>query len=151
MNLCSNAVQAMSQGGTVRVALEAADVPADSALSHGALRPGRYACLTVEDSGSGMDDATLSRIFEPFFTTKEVGRGTGLGLSIVYAIVTDMGGSIDVKSAVQQGSTFAMYLPLAEGAFAAAVDLRESRGPRRVDSGHSQTNTASPAKLNSSP
>jgi signal transduction histidine kinase len=151
MNLCSNAIQAMGEGGTVRVALEAAEVTADSALSHGALRPGGYACLTVEDSGSGMDEATLSRIFEPFFTTKEAGGGTGLGLSIVYAIVTDLGGSIDVKSAVKQGSTFAMYLPLAEGAFAAAVDLRESRGPVRVDSGHSQTNTASPAKLNSSP
>ena len=125
MNLCSNAIQAMSEGGTVRVAIEAADVAADSVLSHGALRPGRYARLTVEDSGSGMDEATLSRIFEPFFTTKEIGRGTGLGLSIVYTIVTDLGGSIDVKSAVKQGSTFAMYLPLAESAFAAAVDLRE--------------------------
>jgi PAS domain S-box-containing protein len=125
MNLCSNAIQAMGEGGTVRVALEAADVAADSALSHGTLRPGRYACLTVEDSGSGMDETTLSRIFEPFFTTKEIGRGTGLGLFIVYAIVTDLGGSIDVKSALKQGSTFAMYLPLAEGAVAAAVDLRE--------------------------
>jgi PAS domain S-box-containing protein len=125
MNLCSNAIQAISEGGTVRVALEAADVGADSALSHGTLKPGRYACLTVADSGSGMDEATLSRIFEPFFTTKEIGRGTGLGLFIVYAIVTDLGGSIDVKSALKQGSTFAMYLPLVESAFAAAVDLRE--------------------------
>jgi signal transduction histidine kinase len=61
-----------------------------------------------------MDQATLARIFEPFFTTKEVGRGTGLGLSLVYAIVTELAGAIDVKSAVTQGSTFAVYLPFAE-------------------------------------
>ena len=61
-----------------------------------------------------MDEATISRIFEPFFTTKEVGRGTGLGLSIAYAIIADAGGAIDVKSVVDQGSTFAIYLPLVE-------------------------------------
>jgi signal transduction histidine kinase len=111
MNLCSNAIHAMSGGGSLRVALEAADLSTEQALSHGTLRPGRYVRLTVTDSGSGMDEATLSRIFEPFFTTKEVGRGTGLGLSLVYAIVTDSGGAIDVKSAPQQGSTFTVYLP----------------------------------------
>jgi signal transduction histidine kinase len=114
MNLCSNAIQAMSAGGTLRVALEAEDAAAERTLSHGTLRPGRHVCLSVEDRGSGMDEATLARIFEPFFTTKEIGRGTGLGLSIVYAIVADSGGVIDVKSVVKQGSTFAIYLPLDE-------------------------------------
>jgi PAS domain S-box-containing protein len=114
MNLCSNAIQAVSAGGTVRVALEAADFTAELGLSHGTLRPGRYVRLSVEDSGSGMDEATLSRIFEPFFTTKEIGRGTGLGLSLVYAIVTDSGGAIDVKTAPDQGSTFTIYLTLAD-------------------------------------
>jgi signal transduction histidine kinase len=89
MNLCSNAIQAMSGGGVLCVALEAEDLSAGRALSHGALGSGRYVRLTIEDHGSGMDEATLSRIFEPFFTTKEIGRGTGLGLSIVYAIVAD--------------------------------------------------------------
>jgi signal transduction histidine kinase len=110
MNLCSNAIQAMSTGGTLRVALDAADLPAH-ALSHGTLEPGRYVRLIVADSGSGMVETILARIFEPFFTTKEVGKGTGLGLSQVYAIVTDSGGAIDVQSAPQQGSTFTIYLP----------------------------------------
>ena len=114
MNLCSNAIQAVGAGGTVRVALEAAVPTAELGLSHGTLRPGRYVRLSVEDSGSGMDEATLSRIFEPFFTTKEIGRGTGLGLSLVYAIVTDSGGAIDVKTAPGQGSTFTIYLALAD-------------------------------------
>src|SRR6202011_857589 len=120
MNLCSNAIQAMNGAGTLRVALEAIDVPAERALSHGTLRAGRYARLTVADSGSGMDEATLSRIFEPFFTTKEIGRGTGLGLSLVYAIVTDAGGAIDVRSAPAQGSTFTIYVTRATAALVTA-------------------------------
>jgi signal transduction histidine kinase len=116
MNLCSNAIQAMSAGGTLRVALEAAELPAERALSNAALPPGHYVRLTVEDSGSGMDAATLSLIFEPFFTTKEIGRGTGLGLSLVHKIVTDAGGAIDVYSIPGQGSTFTIYLPRAQEA-----------------------------------
>jgi CheY-like chemotaxis protein len=123
MNLCSNAIQAMSAGGTLRAALETAELSAERALSHGTLRLGRYVRLSVEDSGSGMDETTLGRIFEPFFTTKDIGRGTGLGLSLVYAIVTDLGGAIDVNSALEQGSTFAIYLPLAEIAVAAAIEV----------------------------
>jgi PAS domain S-box-containing protein len=121
-NLCSNAIQAMSGGGTLRVALDAAGIEAGRALSHGTLGSGRYVRLSVEDSGSGMDEATLSRIFEPFFTTKEIGQGTGLGLALVHAIVTDSGGAIDVKSALKQGSTFTIYLTQAEIALAAADD-----------------------------
>jgi PAS domain S-box-containing protein len=121
-NLCSNAIQAMSGGGILRVALETTDVPAERGLSHGTLTPGRYVRLCVEDSGSGMDETTLSRIFEPFFTTKEIGQGTGLGLALVYAIVTDAGGAIDVKSAPKQGTTFTIYGPLAEVALAAAAN-----------------------------
>jgi signal transduction histidine kinase len=76
-----------------------------------------------------MDQATLARIFEPFFTTKEVGRGTGLGLSLVYATVADLGGAIDVKSAVTQGSTFAVYLPLAEVVLATAAQTESPPPP----------------------
>jgi PAS domain S-box-containing protein len=134
MNLCSNAIQATSAGGTLRVALEATELPAERTLSNGTLRPGHYVRLTVEDSGSGMDAATLSRIFEPFFTTKEIGRGTGLGLSLVYAIVADAGGAIDVRSILEQGSTFTIYLPRAQGAPVtaeeAATPLSRGNGER---------------------
>jgi signal transduction histidine kinase len=114
MNLCTNSIHAMKAGGPLRVAITPLDVFEDCALSHGTLRPAGYARVSVEDGGCGMDDATLSRIFEPFFTTKEVGRGTGLGLALVYAIVTDFGGAIDVKSTPDEGSTFAIYIPLAD-------------------------------------
>jgi CheY-like chemotaxis protein len=81
-----------------------------------------------------MDETTLARIFEPFFTTKEVGRGTGLGLSLVDAIVAELAGAIDVKSAPNQGSTFAIYLPLVEVALADAAGpqspLPRGRGER---------------------
>jgi signal transduction histidine kinase len=132
MNLCSNAIQAMSARGTLRVALSAVDVCAERAFSHGMLKPGGYVLLSVEDNGCGMAAATLARIFEPFFTTKEVGRGTGLGLSLVYAIVTELAGAIDVKSAVKQGSTFAIYLPLAEVATAAQAEVPTGGNAERV-------------------
>jgi signal transduction histidine kinase len=132
MNLCSNAIQAMSTGGALHVALDSVDLSAERALSHGTLRPGHYVCLTVKDSGSGMADTTFSRIFEPFFTTKEIGRGTGLGLSLVYAIVTDLAGAIDVKTALTLGSTFAVYLPLAE---VAPADATEAASPLPRGSG----------------
>ena len=119
MNLCTNAIHAMGERGTLKVRLEAAEALAERTLSHTTLRAGSYVRLVVEDSGSGMDEATLGRIFEPFFTTKEVGRGTGLGLSLVYGIVTDSAGAIDVTSRPGEGSCFAIYLPRVESSAAA--------------------------------
>ena len=121
-NLCRNAIQAMSAGGTLQVAITPAEVVAERPLAQGKLSPGRFVCLSVEDSGSGIDEVALARIFEPFFTTKEAGRGTGLGLALVWAIVTDLGGAIDVKSRLGEGSTFSIYIPLAyaEGVASAA-------------------------------
>ncbi|MGO9991796.1 MAG: PAS domain S-box protein [Steroidobacteraceae bacterium] len=133
MNLCSNAIHAMSSGGTLRVILETVEIDAERVLLHGMLGPGRYARLIVEDSGSGMDEATLERIFEPFFTTKDVGHGTGLGLSLVYAIITDSGGAVEVQSTPGQGSTFTVYLRQAQAMQAAAAV-----GPSAPPRGHGE-------------
>jgi PAS domain S-box-containing protein len=111
MNLCTNAVQAMPAGGTLRVMRARQDVPMGRALSHGALLAGPYVLLTVSDSGTGMSAELLKRAFEPFFTTKDPGAGTGLGLALVQNIVTELGGAIDVQSTPGQGSTFCIYLP----------------------------------------
>ncbi|MGE3161400.1 MAG: ATP-binding protein [Burkholderiales bacterium] len=134
MNLCTNAVHAMPGGGTLRVTLESDDVTTERTLAHSTLRAGHYVCLAVEDTGSGMDEATLARVFEPFFTTKEIGKGTGLGLSLVYGIVTDSGGAIDVSSRPGHGSRFTIYLPRVENpsalADAAAAPLPRGHGER---------------------
>jgi len=106
------------------VSVEALEAPTERSFTHTTLAPGRYAVLKVEDTGRGMDAATLGRLFEPFFTTKEVGKGTGLGLSLVYGIVTDSGGAIEVTSTPGEGSCFAVYLPLVDAPAAAADDAR---------------------------
>jgi signal transduction histidine kinase len=134
MNLCTNAVHAMAGGGSLRVTLAACDIDAERTLAHSTLRAGHYVRLTVEDTGSGMDETTLARVFEPFFTTKEVGKGTGLGLSLVYGIVTDSGGAIEVSSTPGRGSRFSIYLPRVETpaamAEAAAGPQPRGRGER---------------------
>jgi PAS domain S-box-containing protein len=122
MNLCTNAIHAMGNAGTLRLRLEPAEVAAERTLPHTTLHAGAYARLMVEDTGSGMDEATLARIFEPFFTTKEAGKGTGLGLSLVYGIVTDSAGAIDVTSAPGRGSSFAIYLPRVDSPVIAEQD-----------------------------
>ena len=110
LNLVINAGDAMPDGGLVRLRTRNLVVDLDdTGTPHAA--PGSYVELEVRDSGHGMDDATRSQVFEPFFTTKEKGKGTGLGLATVYAIVQQNGGVIDVKSEVDQGTTFSILLP----------------------------------------
>ncbi|MBI5382301.1 MAG: PAS domain S-box protein [Opitutae bacterium] len=112
MNLCVNARDAMPRGGQVTLAVNSAEISTEAAKSNVHARPGRFVCLTVSDTGCGMSEETLKRIFEPFFTTKEAGKGTGLGLATVYGIVQQHRGWVNVESAVDRGTTFAIYLPV---------------------------------------
>lgn len=111
MNLCTNARDSMPKGGQITLATILTERGAKSVKSHPDARPGRFACLSVADTGCGMDAEVLKRIFEPFFTTKEVGKGTGLGLATAYGIVKQHQGWIDVESTVGKGSVFRVYLP----------------------------------------
>jgi nitrogen-specific signal transduction histidine kinase/ActR/RegA family two-component response regulator len=113
MNLATNAIQATTSGGTVRVSLEGVRLDGAHVATTGTLGAGDYVVLEVADSGTGMSPEVLERIFDPFFTTKEVGVGTGLGLSLVHGIVTELGGAINVASTVGEGSVFTVYLPRA--------------------------------------
>lgn len=109
VNLAVNARDAMPEGGTVRIATSVVEV--DDGKDRGIPEPGRYARLTVTDTGVGMSTDVLEHLFEPFFTTKEPGRGTGLGLSTVYGIVVQNGGHISCDSRPGEGTRFAIWLP----------------------------------------
>ncbi len=130
VNLAVNARDAMPHGGRLSIS---AEVSTGRGSGPGT-RPGTWVVLTVTDSGTGMSDKVKEHLFEPFFTTKENGKGTGLGLSTVYGIVTQTGGHIEVKSAPNMGSSFAVSLPLAR-AGAEHASAEESPAARTSGSG----------------
>jgi PAS domain S-box-containing protein len=114
MNLAVNARDAMPIGG--RLTIKTAEVgftEQDKAVDAD-VRPGKFACLSVADTGTGIPPEVLPHIFEPFFTTKDIGKGTGLGLSTVYGIIQQHGGWIKVETALNQGTTLHLYLPATE-------------------------------------
>ncbi|MDA1275201.1 MAG: PAS domain S-box protein [Verrucomicrobia bacterium] len=115
MNLATNARDAMPNGGALLFRIESREIDATYSLRNREAAEGIHICLSVIDSGTGMDAAIRARIFEPFFTTKDVGQGTGLGLSAVYGIVKQHRGWIEVESTEGAGTTFIVFLPAASG------------------------------------
>lgn len=112
VNLCANAYQSiLGPSGAVIIEVQSATLLESVITDTGALPPGEYVCLSVSDTGQGMDARTRQHMFDPFFTTKRPGEGTGLGLAIVHGIITGNGGGISVNSTPGKGSSFTIYLP----------------------------------------
>jgi signal transduction histidine kinase len=127
LNLAVNARDAMAGGGQIRLALDEVVVsPADDEP----LQAGRYIRLSVTDTGTGMDEATLQRAIEPFFTTKGQGEGTGLGLSMVHGLAAQSGGALRIRSKVGRGTTAELWLPVADGQ-AETTGVTESELPHQ--------------------
>jgi two-component system cell cycle sensor histidine kinase/response regulator CckA len=112
VNLAVNARDAMEAGGVLTVKTTVVDINGEYCASYRYAQPGKYVCMIFEDTGTGMDQETITKVFKPFFTTKKGGKGTGLGLSLVYSIVKDHGGWIHVYSEPAKGSNFKIYLPV---------------------------------------
>ncbi|MGD2001066.1 MAG: response regulator [Desulfobacterales bacterium] len=110
LNILVNAWHAMPGGGEIFLTLANVDIDTTVVRPY-RIEPGPYVCVSITDTGIGMDEATQQRIFEPFFTTKEMGRGTGLGLASAYGIIKNHGGFIEADSAPGEGATFRIYLP----------------------------------------
>ena len=113
LNLATNARDAMPDGGLLHIATRRAWLDEEHRAAHGWGDPGQYVCLSVSDTGVGMDEQTRGRIFEPFFTTKPAEVGTGLGMAMIYGLVKQHGGFVDVYSELGQGTAVKIYFPVA--------------------------------------
>lgn len=127
INLGTNAAHAMKdRGGRLEVHLDSCEVGAELVRQFPQLRAGTHACMSISDTGCGMDAATLERLFEPFFTTKVPGEGTGLGLAVVHGIVQSHDGAISVESRPGAGTTFRILFPVV---IAPPAEARQPKAP----------------------
>lgn len=127
LNLLVNARDAMPRGGVITVTSEVANIEGASETDYGEeLAPGRYAYVSVSDTGTGMTREVIARAFEPFFTTKPRGKGTGLGLAMIYGFFRQSKGTVRIYSEVGYGTTVSFYLPLAENV--TVVPRRHAQG-----------------------
>lgn len=115
MNLATNARDAMPDGGVLRIGITPRQFARDHPAVQAGVEPGRFLCVEVSDTGTGMDDATVQKAFEPFFTTKEHGSGTGLGLAMVYGLTRQQGGHASLESDLGSGTTIRLFLPVHDG------------------------------------
>jgi CheY-like chemotaxis protein len=133
VNIAINARDAMPDGGRLTFETKVAELSAKQVTSDQEFEPGRYALISVSDTGVGMSAEVLSRIFEPFFTTKPAGLGTGLGLSMVYGFTKQSGGHITAQSAIGKGTTFNLYLPCGESVVAGSIETQPTSSQRKSD------------------
>ncbi|SEE62336.1 hybrid sensor histidine kinase/response regulator [Pseudomonas migulae] len=126
LNLVTNARDAMPHGGKILISAKS-----EEAGDHPSLAPrsGRFVCLSVSDSGEGMDDATLASAMDPFFTTKGVGKGTGLGLSMVHGFIEQLGGRFILKSQKDKGTTAELWIPVSTNGLATKPAREEAAPP----------------------
>jgi PAS domain S-box-containing protein len=125
MNLVINASHAIVKDGTITIRTENSFIDEETSITIPESHPGNYVCLTVSDTGNGIETEIIDRIFEPFFTTKDKEKGTGLGLSVVYGIAKQHNGWINVYSKLGEGTTFKVYFP-------AVLQIHETTGREKL-------------------
>jgi CheY-like chemotaxis protein len=135
LNLCVNALDAMSKGGRLSISNTVVKLAPDQAAKAHSITGAEFARCSVSDTGTGIPPEVLNRIFDPFFTTKEKGKGTGLGLSIAQTAINQANGFIEVDSVPGQGTTFHVFLPRIRDEMALKVEKKQielSKGTGRV-------------------
>jgi signal transduction histidine kinase len=132
VNLCTNSAHAMNgSSGLLEINISTREIGLNPLNSFNGLPQGHYAEITISDNGHGIPEDVIKRVFDPYFTTKETGKGTGMGLAVVHGIVKNHGGAITVKSSVNEGTVFSIYLPLID----AVVDAKPAADIEYLPSG----------------